>query len=87
MKEKVYMSHKTIIAILVVGLVVAAPFSRGYVIRSSVASKLRSVPRFPHNLLHSVSGSEVSILAVAHQRREPRYWTERLGLVTEGGEP
>ena len=31
--------------------------------------------RFPFNLIYRVVGDEVQIIAVAHQRRKPGYWT------------
>lgn len=35
--------------------------------------------RFPYTLIYQVLGERLLILAVAHQRREPRYWAGRLG--------
>ena len=34
--------------------------------------------RFPFSLIYSSEQSEILILAVAHQRRRPGYWQERL---------
>lgn len=45
-----------------------------------VEADLRIDPfeRFPYSLIYAADGSgEVQILAVAHQRREPGYWTGR----------
>jgi len=33
--------------------------------------------RFPYTLRYAVAGGEVTILAVAHQRRAPSYWDKR----------
>jgi plasmid stabilization system protein ParE len=36
------------------------------------------LPRFPYSLIYRHLGAdEVRILAVAHQKRRPRYWTGR----------
>jgi len=37
----------------------------------------KSLLRFPYSLLYSMSGSEIRILAVAHQKRRPFYWHGR----------
>lgn len=34
--------------------------------------------RFPYNLVYEVHASDIYILAVAHQRRDPGYWHDRL---------
>lgn len=33
--------------------------------------------RFPYTIHYEVTGSEVIVLAVAHQRRRPGYWQDR----------
>lgn len=33
--------------------------------------------RFPYKLLYSVESDHLYVIAVAHQHREPNYWTER----------
>lgn len=33
---------------------------------------------FPYNLLYAVEPELIVIIAVAHQKRRPRYWRERL---------
>jgi plasmid stabilization system protein ParE len=38
----------------------------------------RLVRRFPYSLLYSLEGDEVVVLAVAHQKRRPRYWKPRI---------
>lgn len=35
--------------------------------------------KFPFNLIYEIDGDVILILAVAHQRRRPHYWRERLG--------
>jgi len=32
---------------------------------------------FPYTLRYEIAGSAVTVLAVAHQRRAPRYWGQR----------
>ena len=39
---------------------------------------LISLKIFPFNILYQVVNSEVQVLAVAHKRRRPNYWKERL---------
>ncbi len=34
--------------------------------------------RFPYNLVYEVRGQAIYVLAIAHQRRDPGYWQERL---------
>ena len=40
---------------------------------------IRSMPtrRFPYTVVYQVLGDRLLVLAVAHQRREPRYWAGR----------
>jgi plasmid stabilization system protein ParE len=33
--------------------------------------------RFPYNILYLVKGAELRIIALAHQRRRPGYWSGR----------
>lgn len=35
--------------------------------------------RFPYSLVYTLDGSEILVLAVAHQHRKPNYWRPRLG--------
>lgn len=35
--------------------------------------------RFPFSLIYSEEPTEIVIVAVAHQKRRPSYWRERLG--------
>lgn len=41
---------------------------------------IRRLPlrRFPHSVIYRLTGDTVQILALAHQRRRPGYWTKRL---------
>lgn len=41
---------------------------------------IRRLPlrRFPHSLIYRLTGDTIQILAIAHQRRRPGYWTKRL---------
>ncbi|MCG8417971.1 MAG: type II toxin-antitoxin system RelE/ParE family toxin [Proteobacteria bacterium] len=48
----------------------SAPCIRGP-IRRAVLTK------FPYNLLYSIEGDYIHILAIAHQRRDPMYWVDR----------
>ena len=36
------------------------------------------LPRFPFGVIYAADESDLSILAVAHLHREPRYWVDRL---------
>jgi len=40
-----------------------------------------SAPCFPYTVFVAVLDDEVVIVAVAHQRREPGYWAERVKQV------
>lgn len=42
---------------------------------------IRTFPtrRFPYSIVYQVLGDRLLVLAVAHQRRKPRYWTGRTG--------
>ncbi|MBM3462310.1 MAG: hypothetical protein FJX76_09435 [Armatimonadetes bacterium] len=42
------------------------------------AVRSKRVKRFPYSLLHSVENDGVVIVAVAHHRRRPGYWSARL---------
>ena len=41
---------------------------------------IRTLParRFPYTLVYQVLSERIFILAIAHQRREPRYWAARV---------
>ncbi len=44
---------------------------------------IRSFPtrRFPYSIVYQVLGDRLFVLAVAHQRRKPRYWAGRSGAL------
>ena len=48
----------------------------------SVGLEIRrvSVPRFPFFVAYLVADEVIVVLAVAHERRRPRYWSERAGV-------
>ncbi|MBZ0116075.1 MAG: type II toxin-antitoxin system RelE/ParE family toxin [Sandaracinaceae bacterium] len=35
--------------------------------------------RFPYTIFVAIADGDVTVVAVAHQRRRPGYWTKRLG--------
>ena len=41
---------------------------------------LRTIPtrRFPYTVVYQVIGDRPFVLAIAHQRRQPRYWAGRI---------
>ncbi len=41
------------------------------------AVRRRLVRRFPYAILYAIESSEIVVLAIAHQRRRPGYWTSR----------
>jgi hypothetical protein len=36
------------------------------------------VTRFPYHVIYLETGTHIRILAIAHDRRKPGYWTDRL---------
>ena len=36
------------------------------------------IRRFPFSLIYAVDGEEIVVIAVAHQRRSPSYWKDRV---------
>ena len=44
-----------------------------------LSATIRSLPfrRFPYSLVYEINAGRIVILAVAHQRRRPQYWTGR----------
>jgi toxin ParE2 len=34
--------------------------------------------RFPYSLIYGIDGDMIVVIAVAHQHREPRYWSDRI---------
>ena len=47
-------------------------------LKSGIEVRRLSVGRFPYSLIHIVDTELVVVLAVAHQRRRPRYWVDRV---------
>ena len=47
------------------------------VIRGEIRKYL--IRRFPYRILYAVEADDVVIVAVAHLRRDPEYWVDRLG--------
>lgn len=37
-----------------------------------------SLRRFPYSLIYGVDDEELVVIAIAHHRREPRYWADRV---------
>jgi hypothetical protein len=36
------------------------------------------IDRFPYGIIYGAEGSEISIIAIAHLHRKPKYWLKRL---------
>jgi plasmid stabilization system protein ParE len=52
---------------------------------AAVGSGVRSKPlnHFPYNILYAVEPDLILIVAVAHQKRRPRYWRARIKQIKE----
>lgn len=37
--------------------------------------------RFPFSLIYGIDQDMIVVIAVAHQHRQPRYWTDRIDLI------
>lgn len=46
--------------------------------RSSYRTRRCLCNRFPYSVIHRHTDTEITIYAVAHQKRKPGYWKERL---------
>jgi plasmid stabilization system protein ParE len=46
-------------------------------------TRRKLLTRFPYALIYLIDGSDVVVVALAHQRRQPFYWVERLNDVEE----
>lgn len=44
-----------------------------------VSSRVRALPisRFPYSVIYRITSEAIIVLAIAHQRRRPAYWTQR----------
>jgi len=62
---------------LVLGWIAEAPlrFSLG-----DDGTRLAVLPIFPFNVIYYVDGAVLWIVAVAHQRRRPGYWKDRIAV-------
>jgi toxin ParE1/3/4 len=45
-----------------------------------IGVRRRVMQRFPYNVLYTVDPDVLFIVAIAHQKRRPEYWLQRLGL-------
>ncbi len=45
---------------------------------AGIVVRKRALAKFPYNLLFSVEESGLFVLAVAHQKRRPSYWIDRI---------
>jgi plasmid stabilization system protein ParE len=54
--------------------ILESPFA-GVEIRPGIRRRL--LRRFPYAILYGFDGSDVLVVAVAHQRRRPQYWRNR----------
>lgn len=58
------------------------PRSGALVDGATPSGRVRRIPlrRFPYHLVYAIDDDDiVHVLAVAHDRREPAYWADRLG--------
>ena len=46
---------------------------------SELQVRRRAVRRFPYHVVYLEAPSQIWILAIAHDRRKPGYWKDRLG--------
>lgn len=54
----------------------AAPLVNGF--RDNTAVRSTVVRRFPYRILYVVHDDEIRVIAISHNRREPRYWQGRV---------
>lgn len=45
---------------------------------ADLSVRRRAVTRFPYHVIYLESGMDIRILAIAHDRRKPGYWKDRL---------
>ena len=55
-------------------LIAESPLA-GQEVRPGIRRRL--LRRFPYAILYAVEGSDILIIAIAHQRRRPGYWRDR----------
>ncbi|MDR2565901.1 MAG: type II toxin-antitoxin system RelE/ParE family toxin [Bifidobacteriaceae bacterium] len=46
--------------------------------RDDVVVRVRSVAKYPYDIVYFATGEEIVILAYAHESREPGYWKHRV---------
>jgi len=65
------------------GYIVRLPHAGARVPRVSADLPVRRAPvkRFPYHVIYLEERETIRVLAVAHDRRRPGYWTTRLGNV------
>lgn len=47
-------------------------------VKAERTARRRRVRRFPYHVVWVVTGDEIYVAAVAHNRRQPGYWSERV---------
>lgn len=52
--------------------------SRVAEIATTLDLRKSSIRRFPYKVVYSVTDDEITIVAIAHHKRSPRYWIKRL---------
>ena len=56
--------------------IVAESPESGFELRSGL--RRRILRRFPYSILYTIDDDTIVVIAVAHQRRKPGYWTHRV---------
>jgi plasmid stabilization system protein ParE len=49
-------------------------------VTADLGVRRRAVTRFPYHVVYIEMASDIRIVAIAHDRRKPGYWSERLPL-------
>ncbi len=55
-------------------------FPEASIVIHPLGVRRKVMQRFPYNVLYTVDPDVLYILAIAHQKRRPDYWLQRLGL-------
>lgn len=55
----------------------------GFLLDTTPDIRIAQLKRFPFNLLFRPGASVSPVLAVAHQRRRPRYWLGRIAVAND----